>query len=145
MGKELPGGRRRQAGRIDYWIEPNSSLPSPPPPDRPATARTLARKRTSMYLPLIFLLDAATILVTADLPSGTTSFCAEQGWQQVWADEFSGPTLNESAWSIDLNGGDSRVRNSQGTRDNVYIEDGNLVLRSQRQKSGKYVQTDPLV
>jgi hypothetical protein len=29
MGKGLPGGRR-QAGRIDYWIEPRSSLPSPP-------------------------------------------------------------------------------------------------------------------
>eukprot|EP01049_Picozoa_sp_SAG25_P006939 SAG25_NODE_545_length_7036_cov_4.224593_4_plen_84_part_00 len=34
MGKGLPGGRR-QAGRIDYWIEPNSSLL----PDRPRAAR----------------------------------------------------------------------------------------------------------
>jgi hypothetical protein len=38
-------------------------------------------------------------------------------------------------------GGDSRVRNSQGTRDNVYLEGGHLVLRSQRQASGKYNYT----
>ena len=66
------------------------------------------------------------------------SFCAQSGWKQTWSDEFSGAALNTTAWSIDLHGGDSKVRDSQGTADNVYLEDGALVLRSQRKKAGKY-------
>lgn len=73
------------------------------------------------------------------------SFCADEGWTQVWADEFAGAALNESAWNINTNAGDSQVRNSQGTRDNVYLEGGNLVLRSQRQKSGKWNYTSGAV
>jgi hypothetical protein len=37
------------------------------------------------------------------------------------------------------------VRNSQGTRDNVYLEGGHLVLRSQRQASGKFNYTSGAV
>ena len=33
---------------------------------------------------------------------------------------------------------DEKVRDSQGTRDNVYLQDGALVLRSQRQQAGDY-------
>ena len=55
------------------------------------------------------------------------SFCADEGWTQVWADEFGGTALNESVWNINTDAGDSQVRNSQGTRDNVYLEDGHLV------------------
>ena len=55
------------------------------------------------------------------------SFCADEGWTQVWADEFGGTALNESVWTINTNAGDSQVRESQGTRDNVYLEGGHLV------------------
>ena len=74
-----------------------------------------------------------------------SSFCTGEGWAQVWADEFSGSVLNESAWSIDVGAGDSQVRQSQGTRDNVYLEDGHLVLRSQRETSGKWNYTSGAV
>ena len=50
----------------------------------------------------------------------------------------AGPVLNKSSWTLDFAGNDSRVRDSQGTADNVYIEDGHLVLRSQRQKLNGY-------
>lgn len=67
------------------------------------------------------------------------SFCDTQGeWTKVWSDEFEGASLDESSWSIDLQGGDSRVRDSMGTADNVYLENGTLVLRSQRQAAGGY-------
>jgi hypothetical protein len=38
-----------------------------------------------------------------------------------------------------------KVRDSQGTRDNVYVEDGTLVLRSQRQRMGKFNYTSAAV
>lgn len=67
------------------------------------------------------------------------SFCdSDSAWNQVWADEFNQSELDNTSWSIDVGAGDSRVRNSQGTIDNVYLEGGYLVLRSQKQKLGKY-------
>ena len=76
----------------------------------------------------------------------SASFCDTQGeWTQVWQDEFDQATLDNSSWTIDLGAGDSRVRNSQGTSDNVYLEDGKLVLRSQRQKIGNYNLTSGAV
>ena len=66
------------------------------------------------------------------------SFCDQAGWELVFADDFDGDQLNSTTWSLDLNGGDSRVRNSMGTADNVYLEEGALVLRSKREKQGRY-------
>jgi hypothetical protein len=42
-----------------------------------------------------------------------------------------------SSWSIDTTAGDSRVRNSQGTVNNVWVKDGMLTLRSQEQQVSK--------
>ena len=53
--------------------------------------------------------------------------------------------LDNATWSVDLASNDSRVRNSQGTAENVYIEDGTLVLRSQRQRVGGYEYTSGAV
>jgi hypothetical protein len=94
---------------------------------------------------MLHALSLALLLPQQTASAVSSSFCAGEGWRQVWADEFSGTKLNESAWSIDLGGGDSRVRNSQGTRNNVYLEGGHLVLRSQRQKAGKYNYTSGAV
>eukprot|EP00035_Acanthoeca_spectabilis_P018892 m.406613 g.406613 ORF g.406613 m.406613 type:complete len:269 (+) comp16795_c5_seq18:7935-8741(+) len=76
---------------------------------------------------------------------GWTSFCDNPGYQVVWRDEFTGPTLNKSSWTTDFQGNDSRVRDSQGTAENVYIEDGHLVLRSQRQAMNGYEFTSGAV
>jgi beta-glucanase (GH16 family) len=78
-------------------------------------------------------------------PDKPKSFCDEKGWTMVFADDFSGSALNESSWTVDLGAGDSRVRNSQGTADNVYLEDGALVLRSKRETSGKWNYTSGAV
>lgn len=90
-------------------------------------------------------LVAAAAAVASTATAAPPSFCAGEGWAQVWADEFSGAALNESVWNINVNAGDSQVRDSQGTRDNVYLEGGHLVLRSQRQKSGKWNYTSGAV
>ncbi len=62
------------------------------------------------------------------------SFCESgNGWRQVWADEFNQTHLDYASWTIDRGGNDSSVRDALGTAANVYLEDGALVLRSQRQ------------
>lgn len=66
------------------------------------------------------------------------SFCDVDNFQIVFADEFESEHLNETIWSVDLSGGDSRVRQAQGTKENVYVENGSLVLRTERQKIGGY-------
>lgn len=82
--------------------------------------------------------ESRTDVEVAKATANFTSFCAQSGWKQIWAEEFSGKSLNTSTWTVDLGGNDSRVRDSQGTADNVYLEDGALVLRSQRQAVGGY-------
>eukprot|EP00041_Stephanoeca_diplocostata_P022076 m.523222 g.523222 ORF g.523222 m.523222 type:complete len:312 (-) comp21976_c0_seq3:396-1331(-) len=63
-----------------------------------------------------------------------TSYCGERGWDQVWADEFDGSTLDEKKWQITLGVNGGQLRDAYGTADNVYIEKGNLVLRSKAEK-----------
>ena len=89
------------------------------------------------------MLSVLSALASAAPPP--TSFCSSHGWDIVFNDEFTGPTLNLSAWTVDLGANNSRVRNSQGTVDNVYLENGALVLRSQREKSGDYSYTSGAV
>jgi len=65
-----------------------------------------------------------------------TSFCAQEGFEQVWSDDFNGSELDASKWTVSL--GDSHrsyTRDSWGTEDNVYILNGSLVLRSQKNNS----------
>eukprot|EP00038_Savillea_parva_P008127 m.174938 g.174938 ORF g.174938 m.174938 type:complete len:321 (-) comp13898_c0_seq1:86-1048(-) len=92
------------------------------------------------------MFPAAAILVAIHGSTlAWTSFCDGAGYSVVWRDEFSGTTLNTSAWTVDLAGNDSRVRDSQGTADNVYVEDGHLVLRSQREAVNGYEFTSGAV
>jgi hypothetical protein len=58
MGKGLPGGRR-QAGRIDYWIEPRSSLL----PDRPRRARAARAGRRVRRLTMMSLTTTSLLLL----------------------------------------------------------------------------------
>ena len=81
------------------------------------------------------LLIVSSALADELKPDKPRSFCDEAGWSMVFADDFSGTALNTTSWTVDLGGGDSRVRSSQGAADNVYLAGGALVLRSKREKA----------
>jgi beta-glucanase (GH16 family) len=85
---------------------------------------------------------AATLLVLQLQPGSgafSSSLCdSSDSWARVWADEFNEKELDTASWTVDLAGGDSRVRDSQGTADNVYLANGSLVLRSQKEVVGSY-------
>ena len=90
-----------------------------------------------MLLPLLLLLTPSTIT--------SVSFCDQENWNIVWSDDFDTLDL-KNTWTIDLGGNDSKVRDSQGTVENVYIQNISktnsvLVLRSQRQQSKNYNYT----
>ena len=78
------------------------------------------------------------------LPAGH-SLCDEQGWTRVFADEFGGSTLDNSTWGTDM-GWDtlSSLRSAKQSPDNVFLEDGALVLRSRRQRAPAYTSGIPL-
>ena len=90
-----------------------------------------------------FIASAISIVVTAASGDFTTgpSFCDSDGWSTMWGDDFDGPNLNARSWNVITSANNSLVRNAQGTRDNVYIENGTLVLRSQRQTVGAWHYT----
>ena len=79
-----------------------------------------------------------TAIAAADVSPAEPSFCDDAGWTTTWADEFDGAVLDNTSWTMDLGGGDSRVRDSMGTAANVYLENGTLVLRSQVENVGGY-------
>lgn len=62
------------------------------------------------------------------------SFCSGHGWQQVWADEFSGATLNASNWALRTKG--NVDRQAAVDAEDIYLEDGALVLKTERRNSG---------
>ena len=55
------------------------------------------------------------------------------GWEATFADEFSGNELDNLTWSNEM-GWDTRssLRIAKNLQDNVWVEDGMLVIRSQR-------------
>lgn len=75
------------------------------------------------------------------------SFCDTDpagGYKMTWHDEFDGPELNTDNWNVatDTAGWHFAYgRDALCTKDNVYIENGNLVLRSQRQVVDKWNYT----
>lgn len=79
------------------------------------------------------------------LPPGK-SFCDEAGWQRVFADEFEGADLDNMTWTNDM-GWDtlSSLRTAKNMPDNVWVENGALVIRSQRQHAGPYIEGIPKI
>ena len=81
------------------------------------------------------------LLALSALSAASASFCdpSAAGWRQAWRDDFDGGALNLSSWTVDRGANDSRVRDSQGTAANVYLDNhGHLVLRAQRQQDGAF-------
>jgi licheninase len=73
------------------------------------------------------------------------SFCDDSaGWKRVWSDEFDEKLLDNATWTNDM-GWDtlSALRDAKNTAENVWIENGTLVIRSQRQHTGPYTEGIP--
>ena len=74
------------------------------------------------------------------------SFCSSGGadWSPVFADEFSGSTLDNSTWGNEM-GWDTRssLRTAKNLPENVFVADGALVIRSMREKAPAYVEGIP--
>ena len=67
------------------------------------------------------------------------------GWRLVWHDEFDGPTLDAGKWRVEHA---ALVKNQElqfYTEDEVYLEDGCLVLRSRERDLGGRAYTSGLV
>jgi beta-glucanase (GH16 family) len=60
-------------------------------------------------------------------------------WKLVWNDEFDGPALDYSKWEIEVNafgGGNNELQIYTDRKENVRVEDGNLLLEARRDNHG---------
>lgn len=81
---------------------------------------------------------SSSLFILFRLTSAYASFCSlSEGWSVVFEDNFDdGTTLDETNWNIaeyDA-GASSYCRSASCNKDNVYIEDGNLVIKSDGQR-----------
>lgn len=74
----------------------------------------------------------------AAVPSGAIAQAIEgapEGYKLVWQDDFNGTSLNEGAWNIEVSGtGGGNQELQYYRRENVSVEDGNLVLTARREQ-----------
>eukprot|EP01121_Diplochlamys_sp_Union-15-3_P002819 TRINITY_DN1266_c0_g1_i3.p1 TRINITY_DN1266_c0_g1~~TRINITY_DN1266_c0_g1_i3.p1 ORF type:complete len:266 (-),score=48.20 TRINITY_DN1266_c0_g1_i3:89-886(-) len=81
-----------------------------------------------LYLPILLLCWVSI---------NSASFCDTNGsWKQVWKDDFN--SLDTSSWTVQTGQSGGLAREALLTADNVYIENGNLVLRSQKQRINNF-------
>jgi beta-glucanase (GH16 family) len=97
--------------------------------------RSLAPEFRAVNVSLIVL-----ALVSAGLYAQETASAVKQpGWKLVWSDEFNGPNnsaVNLSKWTFDIGGegwGNQELEYYTSRPQNVFIQDGNLVIRAHRE------------
>ena len=75
------------------------------------------------------LMATAPLTVAAQATEETPS-----GYTLVWSDEFNGTSLNEKAWNVEVSGtGGGNQELQYYRRENVAVQDGNLVLTARRE------------
>lgn len=82
------------------------------------------------------------VLLLAALPAAAQS---PAGRYLVWSDEFDGPAVDGTKWRIEDAGLVKNNEKQYYAPDDVYIENGHLVLRSQRRAMGDREYTSGLV
>jgi beta-glucanase (GH16 family) len=90
----------------------------------------------SSLLLLLLTSSAAPRTAAPGHQRAPTSFCAAHGFRQVWSDEFNGAGLNSSNWEKRTMGKVDRMAAVED--DDIYLENGSLVLRSQRRAVSGY-------
>jgi len=70
------------------------------------------------------------------------NMCAHAGWRTTFEDEFEGPVLNSTIWTVRHNMTHGPAERQLYTSDEVSVEDGHLVLRTrmnrERSPNGSY-------
>lgn len=64
---------------------------------------------------------------------------AQDDWKLVWSDEFDGDHLNYQQWEIEVNafgGGNHELQIYTDRKENVRVEEGNLILEARRDNQG---------
>ena len=80
---------------------------------------------------------AALLLPVLVCGARALSFCdPDDAWTAEWADEFEGGALDESKWSVITGANLGACRSAVCDAEDVYLEDGALVLRSRRSDGG---------
>ncbi len=77
-----------------------------------------------------------TIAYCSLLPS---VLIAQQKWELVWQDEFEGERLDYSKWATEVNafgGGNQELQMYTDRKENVRVENGNLIIEARREKIG---------
>ncbi len=108
--------------------------------------RILTRKYISGFL-ACSLVAINTMPTLAVEKTKTNEKTTQDEWTMVWNDEFNGAELDKSKWTYDLgnwivDGNDNGVAAGWGnnelqnyTKDNVDVEDGNLVITAKKEKT----------
>lgn len=83
---------------------------------------------------------------TPPTPSPTPAPTAtpEPTWELVWQDEFDGTALDDSKWSLEVNGrggGNNELQYYTDQPENAFVEDGHLVIQALKPEK-KYVGRD---
>ena len=77
------------------------------------------------------------VLVAVVMPTTAQAQAIEgapDGYKLVWSDEFDGTALNEKNWSVEVSGSGGGNQELQFyRRENVSVENGNLVLKAKRE------------
>ena len=61
-----------------------------------------------------------------------------EGYRIVWSDEFDGNTLDTSKWRAGYDGNVRRAGYYETTPDTLFLQDGNLVIRTHYKENGAY-------
>lgn len=87
-----------------------------------------------LYLPFLLL---AFFCLSNNLLSGQNARdTAPKAWQLIWHDEFNGKTLNKKKWNVLTRETSKHGELQYYIPDEVYLQDGNLRIRSSKRDFG---------
>ncbi len=85
----------------------------------------MMKKILSIILVILMITGSFAIAATFDAS-------AEDGWELVWNDEFSGNTLDTTKWeNLNTKKSAPRPKESEVQEDNAYVEDGKLIIKNE--------------